>query len=261
VLEATAAAIDAAVTRRQDTRGDAFTMTIDGMACAKRTDAGRRLQQLVAQLEQDLLKSSHRRLEERPGQLGGFPVVVTVERVLGSMNVITALDSAPGTEIRMTPAEVKAADPGKLIIRLENRLSGLESLSSRSQSEIDQLTVEAAHARDDIAKPFPQVAQLAVARNRVARLEEKLRETATPSRRNGDGWLAAAALQGTEAMAGIPSAASNGSGHQNGQPQSAAQVSRHDFPMDNPLAGVTPGIGQAASRPGTQAPRAVRHVS
>ena len=67
--------IGIAIARRTDTRGDAFTMTIDGMACAKRTDAGRRLQQLVAQLEQDLLKSSHRRLEERPGQLGGFPVV------------------------------------------------------------------------------------------------------------------------------------------------------------------------------------------
>ena len=89
------------------------------------------------------------------------------------MNVITALDGAPGTEIRMTPAEVKAADPGKLIIRLENRLSGLESLSSRSQSEIDQLTTEAAHARDDIAKPFPQALQLTAARDRVALLDEK----------------------------------------------------------------------------------------
>jgi hypothetical protein len=48
--------------------------------------------QFVAQLEQDLLKFSHRRLEERPGELGGFPVAVTVERVLGSMNVILALD-------------------------------------------------------------------------------------------------------------------------------------------------------------------------
>ena len=176
--------IGIAIARRTDTRGDAFTMTIDGMACTKRTDAGRRLQQLVAQLEQDLLKSSHRRLEERPGQLGGFPVVVTVERVLGSMNVITALDGAPGTEIRMTPAEVKAADPGKLIIRLENRLSGFESLSSRSQSEIDQLITEAAHARDDIARPFPQSLQLAAARNQVVLLDEKLRATAALSYRS-----------------------------------------------------------------------------
>ena len=185
--------IDTAISRRTDTRGDAFTMTIDGISYTKRTDAGRRLQQLTAQMEDALLKSSHRRLEERPGQLGGFPVTVTVERVLGSMNVIMALGGAPGTEVRMTPAEVKSADPGKLIIRLENRLSGLESLRSRSLSEIDQLTTEAAHARDDIARPFPQADQLAAARDRVLRLEEKLRETAAPSRGNEDDWLLEAA--------------------------------------------------------------------
>ena len=40
-------------------------------------------------MEDVLLKSSQRRLEERPGELGGFTVTVTVERVLGSMNVDT----------------------------------------------------------------------------------------------------------------------------------------------------------------------------
>ena len=176
------------------------------------------------------------------------------------MNVILALDGAPGTDIRMTPAEVRGVDPGKLIIRLENRLSGLESLSSRSQSEIDQLTAEAAHARDDIARPFPQAAQLTAARDRVARLEEKLRETALPSRRNNDDWLVAAVMHDAAVMAGIPGVASNGSGHQNGQPQSAAQVSRHDFPADNPLARAAPATGPAASTPRTQAPRAARQL-
>ena len=148
--------IDTAISRRTDTRGDVFTMTMDGIRYTKRTDAGRRLQQLAVQMEGALLNSSHRRLEKRSGELGGFAVSVTVERVLGSMNVIMVLDGAPGTEVRMTPAEIKATDPGKLIIRLENRLSGLESLRSRSVSEIDQLTTEAAHARDDIARPFPK---------------------------------------------------------------------------------------------------------
>jgi len=64
-------------------------MAMDGISYAKRTDAGRWLQQLTAQMEDVLLKSSQRRLEERPGELGGFTVTVTVERVLGSMNVDT----------------------------------------------------------------------------------------------------------------------------------------------------------------------------
>jgi hypothetical protein len=60
--------------------------------------------------------------------LGGFTVTATPGRVLGSMNAIMTFEGAPGTEVHMPPAEVKAAEPGKLIIRLENRLSGLESL-------------------------------------------------------------------------------------------------------------------------------------
>ena len=78
----------------------------------------------------------------------------------------------------MTPAEVKGADPGELIIRLENRLSGLESLRSRSLSEIDQLTTEAAHARDDITRPFPQADQLTSVRDRVQQIDSQLKHAA-----------------------------------------------------------------------------------
>ena len=146
-LTALADDIGTAITLRRDTRGDAFTMTASSFTYTKRADAGRHLQQITAQMEDTLLKSGHRRLLERPGELGGFPVTITVERVLGSMNVILALDRAPGTEIRMSPAEIKAADPAKLVIRLENRLSGLESLKTRTLAEIDQLTAEAAHGQ------------------------------------------------------------------------------------------------------------------
>jgi hypothetical protein len=252
--------IGAAIARRTDTRGDAFTMTMNGTRYTKRTDAGRYLQQLIAQMEQALLKSSHRRLEERPGELGGFEVTVTVERVLGSMNIVTALDGAPGTDIRMTPAEVRTTDPGKLIIRLENRLGALESLRSRSQSEIDQLTAEATHAHADIARPFPQADRLAVARDRVHRLEEKLRATAAPSHRSNDHWLAAVRMDDVAAVAAIPGGPLAGSGHRDGRPVSAAEVSRRDFPEDNPLAQAAPAIVHVAPKLGPQSPRAARHV-
>jgi N12 class adenine-specific DNA methylase len=243
--------IDTAISRRTDTRGDAFTMTMDGIRYAKRTDGGRRLQQLTAQLEDALLRSSHRRLEERPGQLGGFAMTIMVERVLGSVNVIMALDGAPGTDVRMAPAEIKATDPGKLIIRLENRLSGLESLRSRSLSEIDQLTTEAAHARDDITRPFSQVGQLAAARDRVLRLEEKLRETAAPSRHNSHDRLLAAGMH-VEAMTRIPGAAVAAASRQDDQPLSPAQVARCDFPVDNPLVGAAAATGQDNPEPRSQ---------
>jgi hypothetical protein len=260
VLTALIEDIGTAIGRRTDTRGDAFTMTIDGTGYTKRTDAGRRLQLLIAQMEDALLKASHRRLEERPGELGGFALIVTVERILGSINVIMTLDGAPGTEIRMNTAEVKDVDPGKLIIRLENRLSGLESLRSRSLSEIGQLTAEAARARDDIARPFPQAEQLAAARARVHHLDEQLQRTAAPAQRDSGHGLFAEEIHDAAGAAGLPSATVVVSEHQGDQPLSAAQVSRRDFPVDNPLTEAAPAGGRVASEPGTWAPRVVQQV-
>jgi hypothetical protein len=165
------------------------------------------------------------------------------------MSVVMALDGATSTDVRMIPAEINGADPGKLIMRVENRLSGLESLKSlHFLSEIDQLTTEAGHARDDIARPFPQAGQLAAARDRVLRLEEKLRETTAPSRANGNDWLLAAAMHDATTMARIPGATVV-TNHQDGQPQSPAQVSQCDFSVDNPLAEVVSAAGSAIPKP------------
>jgi hypothetical protein len=70
----------------------------------------------------------------------------------------------------------------------------------------------ASHARDDIARPFQQIDRLAAARDRVLRLDEQLRQTATPPRCNGDHWLVAAAMHDAAVMAGISGAAVVASG-------------------------------------------------
>ena len=256
--------IGTAITLRRDTRGDAFAMTAGGFTYTKRADAGRHLQQITAQMEGTLLKSEHRRLLERPGELGGFPV--TVERVLGSMNVILALDRAPGTEIRMSPAEIKAADPAKLVIRLENRLSGLESLKIRTLAEIDQLTAETAHGQDDLARPFTQAGQLDAARDRVARLNKQLgqaaapRDAATPQHPadEGEDWLVKAAMHDAGVMARIPSSSVMVISHNGGEPEFAVQASRYDFPSDNPLAGAALKSGPASPSPPRPTGRSAR---
>jgi N12 class adenine-specific DNA methylase len=248
VLTALTQDIDAAIGRRRDTRGDAFAMTIGGTACGKRADAGRRLQQLIAQTHDALLTSAHPRLQEHPGELGGFPLTLTVERVLGSVNVIMALDGAPGTDIRMSPADVKGADPAKLIIRMENRLAGLDSLKTRTLAEIDQLTSEAAHGREDLTRAFAQADQLAAARDRVTRLDQQLRKAAAPEHDDApqpaggaDDWLARTAMHDAAAMAGIPGASVMVAVGYDGQDQSAVQASRHDFPSGSPLTGPAGG--------------------
>jgi hypothetical protein len=222
-------------------------MTTGGFTYTKRADAGRHLQQITAQMQDTLLKSGHRRLLERPAELGGFTVTITIERVLGSMNMILALDRAPRTEIRMSPAEAKAADPAKLVIRLENRLSGLESLKTRTLAEIDQLTAEAAHGQDDLARPFTQADQLDAARDRVARLNKQLSQAAAPQHAatpqqpadNDEDWLVKAAIHDGGVMARIPGPSVMVISHHDSQPESAVQASRHDFPSDNPLAGAS----------------------
>jgi hypothetical protein len=85
--------------------------------------------------------------------------------------------------------------------------------------------------------PFPHVGQLAAAHDRVLRLEEKLRETAAPSRGTGNDWFLAAAMHDAAVAAEIPGAGVVFVSRQDGQPQSPAEVSQCDFPVDNLLAG------------------------
>ena len=185
VLTALTGDIEMAVARRRDTRGDAFTMTIGGVPYGKRNHAGHQLLQLLNREIAALASSGHPRIEARLGHLGGFDVTAATSRVLGTTQVALALDGVPESEIRLTATDLAETDPAGLVIRLENRLTGLESLKTRTAAEIDRLRTEAARAREDIEKPFPQSGQLAAARDRVRRIEEQLKEAATAQQRDG----------------------------------------------------------------------------
>jgi hypothetical protein len=211
-------------------------------------EAGEQLKNHIAVLHDALIKSSHKQLGERPGQLGGFDLTVIMERVLGTTSVTIALDGAPGAELRMEPADIRAHDPGKLIVRLEGRLAGLESLKTRTLTDIDRLTTEAGRARDDLDKPFTQTDQLAAARERVRGVDEKLKREAAPPRQDADwpartlqnpddaGWLAAAAMHDAAAMAGMMPGSSVAVLTHHRQSQERVQAAHRDFPESNPLA-------------------------
>ncbi len=264
-LQALTGQIDTAISRRRNTRGDAFSMTLGTTRFTKRNDAGEQLKNLIAALHEALMKSSHRQLGERPGQLGGFDVTVVVERVLGTTNVTIALDGASGAELRMEPADIRAHDPGKLIVRLEGRLAGLESLKTRTLTDIDRLTTEADRARDDLDKPFTQAGQLTAARERVREIGEKLKHEAAPPRRDADwaartlqnpddpDWLAAAAMHDGAAMAGMMPGSSVVVLTHHGRSQEPVEAARRDFPETNPLAAPAPDGSPAPRPPGLPA--------
>lgn len=171
--------IDAAIARRQETRGDAFTMTIGDRTYRKRADAGLHLLHILRREAENQLGSRQRIV--RAGELGGFPLTVTVSRALGQVEVAPALDGAPGTELRLTSRSLTETDPVGLITRMENRLAQLETTKVKVLTEIDHSRGEIDHATATIGKPFLQAADLAAARQRSRHIDEQLEAAAAPS--------------------------------------------------------------------------------
>ena len=80
----------------------------------------------------------------------------------------------PESAVRLTAKDLADADPAGLILRLENRLTGLEVLRTKTLNEIDRLGTEAARAWEGHAKPFPQAGQLAAAHDRARQIDSQL---------------------------------------------------------------------------------------
>ena len=127
-----------------------------------------------------LASSGHPRAEAQPGQLGGFDLSATTQRILGTIQVTLAFEGVPESDVRLTAKDLADMDASGLIIRLENRLSGLEALRAKTLHEIDRQHAEAAHAGEDSGKPFPQSGQLTAARERVQVIQRQLEEAAKP---------------------------------------------------------------------------------
>src|SRR6266567_4031674 len=80
-----AASIEVAISKRLDTRGDAFAMTVGDHRHEKRADAGRHLKEMLAR-EIAGMEGLRTRVV-LPGSLGGFPLVTTVEQSMGKTAV------------------------------------------------------------------------------------------------------------------------------------------------------------------------------
>jgi N12 class adenine-specific DNA methylase len=177
-LTAQAAEVDTAISRRIDTRGDKFTMTVDGRQHVKRVDAGQHLKQLLGQETGELDGSRARALDA--GHLGGFPLTARFERALGTTSVTLALDGAPGAKVRMAARDLRDAEPVSLITRLEHRLSRLEERKAKTLGDIEHARREISHAHASIGQPFPQATQLAAAHDRVLQIDQQLQQVAQP---------------------------------------------------------------------------------
>ncbi len=170
--------IEAAIARRQDTRGDAFVMTVQGQRYTKRADAGQHLLHILRQEAANQLGSRQRTMST--GALGGFPLTASVSQALGRVQLTLTFDGAPGTDMTLTQQDLAETNPTGLITRLENRLTRLEAAKAEALAEIDRARSEIDHATASIGKPFPQAAELTAARDRSRRIDEQLEAAAAP---------------------------------------------------------------------------------
>lgn len=186
-LEAT----DAAIAQRMDTRGDAFEMTVDGRPTTRRPEAETRLRAAVNRMLEDSRTPDG--VRAAVGNLGGFAVAAEVRRALGmDPTVVLNLDRVPESAVRLSAAELGDT---ALVARLENRLTGLDRLREQTTGRIEQRQAEVARASDLLEKPFPHRERLAIARERVDEIREKLREIATQTPENGPGPVEAQAVE------------------------------------------------------------------
>src|SRR5205823_5639468 len=163
-------AVDTAIARRQDTRGENFTMTVDQVRHDKRADAGQQVKEILEREATGLAGQSRRAVNI--GQLGGFPVSADVHRSLGTTNITLSLEDAPGTTIDLSASGLRGADPVGLVTRLENRLAQLETRKASALADIEHARRQITHARDSIGQPFPHAEELATARERVREIDE-----------------------------------------------------------------------------------------
>ncbi len=171
--------IDLAISRRQDTRGDAFAMTVEGRRYRKRADAGQHLLRRLS--EETANQLGYRQRTLGAGELGGFPLTATIGQALGEVLVTMSFDGAPGTETRLTTADLAQMEPVGLITRLENRLARLETARTQALAGTDHARGELEHAHASLGRPFPQAADLASARDRVRHIDEQLQAAAAPA--------------------------------------------------------------------------------
>ncbi len=160
--------LESAIERRQDTRGDRFRMTVDGVPHAKRVDAGDHLQRLVS----SMVKEPSSRPEGIPvGHLAGFDVHADVDRRFNEVSVTVPV---AGAEIRWGTDEWRAADPSSLVQRLERRIQNLDSTLTEARGEHAASSQEAERARARIGSPFEHDDALRGLQRRQQEITEQL---------------------------------------------------------------------------------------
>ncbi|MDQ3641504.1 MAG: helicase, partial [Actinomycetota bacterium] len=162
--------LESAIDRRQDTRGDRFRMTVDGVPHGKRVDAGDHLQRLVS----SLVKEPSSRPEGTPvAHLAGFDIHAGVDHRFDEVSLTIP---QAGAEVRCPTNEWPAVDPSSLVQRLERRIQNLDSALTEARGDQTTSGQEAERARARIGAPFEHEVSL----RRLQRRQQEITEQLVP---------------------------------------------------------------------------------
>lgn len=166
-----AADLNAVIGRVTDTRGERFTMTIEGRTHTKRVGAGEHLQLLLQQ-----------RLDQTPpetsgpagqiGNLGGLTVHAQATTSIEDEVRVTIPDVH--IEARFLANDLSRSDPSNLITRLERHLHRLPDTIADLNKEATAARAEANRAGARIDAPWDRAEELANLRRRQREIDEAL---------------------------------------------------------------------------------------
>jgi hypothetical protein len=160
------AAIDHALPRVRDTRGELFSMTIDAHSYTHRTDAATALAAS--------LRTVARGPERHVAQLAGLHIDAELHGdQTGEQYLHLTLHGLPAQPATLKRSQL--ADAGLSLIRqLEHRVQTLPQLAARLDNERVEGLRESAAAREQLARPFKYADQLTDARRHQQRIDEQL---------------------------------------------------------------------------------------
>jgi hypothetical protein len=166
VRERQIAAVNQALPRVRDTRGDLFTITINDHAYTHRTDAASAL----ATRLQTVARGPARAV----AQLAGLQVDgELLGDQTGEQYLHLTLHGLPAQPATLKRSQL--ADAGLSLIRqLEHRVQTLPDLAARLDHERIEALRETAAARDQLARPFKYADQLTDARRHQQRIDQQI---------------------------------------------------------------------------------------
>lgn len=169
------AAIKGALAVRQDTRGDAFAITIAGRHTTTRPEAARLIQQWAADSTQHTMP--YGRSEQPLGQLGqlaGLTIDATLHKPPGSpATLLLSLHDVPAQPATLD-MQTLAHDARSLLRQLEHRVGDLPALLERTQATSATLADEAARARHALTQPFKHADALTRAQARCTTIASEM---------------------------------------------------------------------------------------